>query len=136
MRILTVMLLVVFGSLILVLDAQGLSQRILFSRAGPGEPGEIGVFVANADGTGEQPLAPAASLNYNPAWFPDGQAIVFTSERDGSADLYKVNLDGSNLTRLTNDAAYDDQAALAPDGQRIVFVSTQMRHARFFRLTR
>ena len=124
MRILTVVL-VVFGSLSLVLDAQVPTPRILFSRAGPGEPGEIGVFVADADGTGEQALAPAASLSYNPAWFPDGQAIVFTSERDGSPDLYKVNLDGSGLTRLTNDAAYDDQAALAPDGQRIVFVSTR-----------
>src|SRR5688500_12015019 len=65
-------------------------RRILFSRAGPGEPGEIGVFIANADGTDERPLVASTSLDYNPAWFPDGQWIVFTSERDGSAELYRV----------------------------------------------
>jgi len=100
-------------------------RRILFSRAGPGEPGEIGVFVANSDGTQERPLAPSNTLEYNPAWFPDGQSIVFTSERDGSAELYRVKLDGSGMKRLTNDPAYDDQPSVSPDGRRIAFVSTR-----------
>ena len=105
--------------------AQSPTQRILFSRAGPGEAGEIGLFIANADGTSERELEAADSLDYNAAWFPDGQSIVFTSERNGSADLYRVNIDGSGLKRLTSDPAYDDQAAIAPDGKQIVFVSTR-----------
>jgi TolB protein len=64
-------------------------------------------------------------LDYNPAWSPDGRWIVFTSERDGSPDLYKVDLDTSRVTRLTNHAMYEDQAAVSPDGKRIVFVSTR-----------
>ena len=116
---------VMCGSLGLLLSAQPSTTRILFSRAGPGEPGEIALFVAKADGTAEQPLGSAVTFDYNPAWFPDGQSIVFTSERDGSAELYRVNLDGSNLKRLTADPAYDDQAAIARDGKQIVFVSTR-----------
>src|SRR5262249_47924507 len=56
---------------------------------------------------------------------PDGKSIVFTSERDGSADLYRIHPDGSGLERLTDSPAYDDQAAFAPDGTQLVFVSTR-----------
>src|SRR5262245_5988554 len=100
-------------------------SRILFSRAGPGEPGELALFVANADGTAEQRLAASNSFDYNPAWSHDGQSIVFTSERDGSAELYRIRVDGSGLTRLTSDPAYDDQASLSPDDSRLVFVTTR-----------
>src|SRR5205823_5605226 len=64
-------------------------------------------------------------LDYNPAWSADGAWIVFTSERAGSADLYRVKPDGSALERLTDHPAYDDQAALSPDGRLVVFVSTR-----------
>ena len=30
-------------------------------------------------------------IDYDAAWSPDGKSIVFTSERNGSADLYRVN---------------------------------------------
>src|SRR4051812_1687942 len=97
-------------------------HQILFNRIGPYE---AGIFVANADGTGERPLLKSMSLDYNPSWSRDGQWIVFTSERDGSAELYRAKPNGTNLERLTSDPAYDDQAAFSPDGQQIVFVSTR-----------
>jgi TolB protein len=50
---------------------------------------------------------------------------VFTSTRDGSADIYRAHPDGSGLERLTDDPAFDDQGALSPDGRRLAFVSTR-----------
>jgi len=97
-------------------------HRILFSRLGPVQ---TGLFLASADGSRERPLLPATGLDYSPAFSADGQWIVFTSERHGSADIYRVRLDGSGLERLTDDAAYDDQAAVAPDGKTVAFVSTR-----------
>jgi TolB protein len=97
------------------------AERILMTRLGPAQ---LSLFVANADGTDEKVLS-QGSLDYNPAWSPDGQWIVFTSERDGSADLYRMRADGSGVERLTDDAAYDDQAAFSPDGKEIVFVTTR-----------
>src|SRR5215472_9160454 len=82
-----------------------------------GNPGQAGVFVAAANGSGEHPLFSMAETDYDPVWAPDGASIVFTSERDGSAELYRVRPDGSGLERLTNDPAYDDQAAFSPDGK-------------------
>ena len=90
-----------------------------------GNAGQTGLFVATSDGSEEHPLLSPADTDYDPVWAPDGSSIVFTSERDGSADLYRVKPDGSGLERLTNDPAYDDQAAFSPDGRHLVFVSTR-----------
>jgi len=68
---------------------------------------------------------PADSLDYNPSFSADRKWIVFTSERAGSADIYRVHPDSSGLERLTYDPAFDDQAALSPDGSTLVFVSTR-----------
>jgi TolB protein len=97
------------------------ADRILMTRLGPSQ---ASLFVSNADGSGERVLTEGA-LDYNPAWSPDGQWIVFTSERNGSADLYRMRPDGSGVERLTDDPAYDDQAAFSPDGNQIAFVTTR-----------
>ena len=97
-------------------------HRILFSRLGPVQ---TGLFIASSDGSGERALLPATGLDYSPSWSADGQWVAFTSERNGSADIYRVRLDGTSLERLTDDPAYDDQPAFAPDGRTIAFVSTR-----------
>jgi TolB protein len=76
-------------------------------------------------GSGERALTQPGTLDYNPAWSPSGDWILFTSERAGSADLYRIHPDGTGLDRLTDDPAYDDQGALSPDGKQVVFVSTR-----------
>ena len=97
-------------------------QTILESRL---LPPRIGLFIANADGSGEHPLMPATGLDYNPAWSPDGQWIIFTSERDGPAQLYRVKPDGTGVEALTHKGAYTDQAAFAPDSSKIAYVTTR-----------
>jgi TolB protein len=97
------------------------ADRILMTRLGPVQ---TTLLISAADGSGERTLTEGA-LDYNPGWSPDGKWIVFTSERNGSADLYRVRTDGSALERLTDDPAYDDQAAFSPDGRQIVFVTTR-----------
>lgn len=99
-------------------------RQVIFARVNP-QPGQLSLFVAAADGSDEHPLLASADTDYDPVWAPDGASIVFTSERNGSADLFRVTPNGTELTRLTTDPAYDDQAAFAPDSRRIVFVSTR-----------
>ena len=96
--------------------------RLLIQRIGPSAST---IHIANADGSGERQLLRMSALDYNASLSPDGQWIVFTSEREGSADLYRCRVDGSSVERLTADPAYDDQAGWSPDGRGIVFVSTR-----------
>ena len=100
----------------------GEPARLQFSRVGPTR---VGLFLANADGRNERALLPADGLDYNPSFAVDGKWIVFTSERGGSADIFRVHPDGSALERLTDDPAFDDQGALSPDESMLAFVSTR-----------
>ena len=68
-------------------------------------------------------------LDMNPSFSPDGRSILFTSRRNGSADIYRVGVDGSRLERLTDDPAFDDQAVMSPDGRRVAFVSSRSGQA-------
>ncbi|HTS47682.1 MAG TPA: hypothetical protein VMH05_07045 [Bryobacteraceae bacterium] len=90
-----------------------------------GNAGQVGLFIAASDGSDERPLLSSTNSDYDPVWAPDGSSIVFTSDRAGSADLYRVKPNGSGLERLTTDPAYDDQAAFSPDSKQLVFVSTR-----------
>jgi len=98
------------------------ADRILFSELAPTQ---AILFISNADGSGERALTTPDSLNYNATWSANGEWIAFTSERAGSADLYRMHPDGTGLERLTDHPAFDDQAAFSPDGAQIVFVTTR-----------
>ena len=96
--------------------------HLLYHRLGPVK---TGVFIADGDGGHERALLRPDSLDYNASFSTDGKWIVFTSERSGSADIYRVHPDGDGLERLTDYRGFDDQAALSPDGSALAFVSTR-----------
>jgi TolB protein len=52
---------------------------------------------------------------------PDGNEIVFTSNRDGDLELYRMDIDGSNVRRLTSSPGYDGGAFFSTDGKQIIF---------------
>src|SRR3954453_20356697 len=106
-----------------ILDA-GTKDRIILNRLGP-SASEL--FVANADGTDERKLVSGSGMDYSPSFSHDGKWIVYTSERNGSADIYRVHVDGSGLERLTDNSAFDDQGALSPAGKDLTFVSTRAK---------
>ena len=64
------------------------------------------------------------SANYrSPSWSPDGQHIVFDSNRRGKADIYVMGADGSNPRRLTEHPDWAAYPSWSPDGQHIAFMS-------------
>jgi Tol biopolymer transport system component len=117
-------LLLVAGATVAATAAGPAPQTIVLTRVFP-SPGQIGLFIASADGADEHRLVAGQDENYDAVWSPDGSAIIFTSDRGGSADLYRVKPDGSGFKQLTDSPAYDDQPSLSPDGRTIVFVSSR-----------
>jgi TolB protein len=94
------------------------------------------IYVADLDAISQRaegtPIAADAAIvnltqnkapDWQPAWSPSGERVVFSSHRDGNWEVYVVRADGSDLTRLTDHPASDFSPAWSPDGERILFVS-------------
>ena len=88
------------------------------------------IYVRDCDGSGILQLTSHRRRDAWPSWSPDGQRVVFCSNREGQfgtlghapSALYVVNADGSNLTRLTSEVEDIDLfPAWSPDGSRIAF---------------
>ena len=56
---------------------------------------------------------------------PNGQKIVFTTNRDGNYEIYLMNTDGSGQTRLTSSSGDDMAPSWQLDGKRIAFDSNR-----------
>jgi TolB protein len=92
-------------------------------------PLNTAIFIADADGSHERMLSSPSVGDSNPSMSRDGQWILFTSRRNGSADIYRARSDGADMERLTDDPAFDDQAVLSPDGNWLAFVSSRAGQA-------
>lgn len=67
------------------------------------------------------PLAPSSSNDSDPSSAAD--RLLFTSDRDGDADVYLAALDGSGARALTTSSSYDGEPAIDAAGRTVVFVS-------------
>ncbi|MBK8005999.1 MAG: protein kinase [Gemmatimonadetes bacterium] len=105
------------------------------SRAWP-SPGRALTVVSTAEPTGnilwvkqldQGPLTRLSfdgSINYRPAWLPDGRAISFSSDRDRSRTyLYRLRADGSDQPArlLPGDTAQVDEALWSADGEWLIY---------------
>jgi Tol biopolymer transport system component len=95
----------------------------LFNRIGP-KQSEL--YISDADGN-ERKLLGASVFDYHASFAPDGNSIIFTSERNGlgNADLMRCGLDGANITQVVTSPAIDDQGVISPDGTKVAFVSSR-----------
>jgi Tol biopolymer transport system component/DNA-binding winged helix-turn-helix (wHTH) protein len=64
-----------------------------------------------------------AGLPRDASWSPDGQWIVFATDRDGNGDLWKQRVGTADPVRLTMSEDSESQPEWSPDGRSIVFRS-------------
>ena len=74
-----------------------------------------------------RPLTIGTALDRQPAYSPDGQLVIFTSNRTGNLDLWTVDTANGHLRQLTDDPARDWDPAFTPDG-RVLFSSNRGGH--------
>ncbi len=101
------------------LDApNGLGGRIVFTctRA------DLNQLCMVAPTGGEVARVTAESAHdFYPVFSPDGNMLLFASNRDGNFDLYLKLLGNDILTQITNDIGEVSSASFSPDGKQIVF---------------
>lgn len=93
-------------------------------------PGNLEIWVMNADGSNKHQVTHNGAANFAPYWHPDGKRIVFASNmadpKNGrDFDLYIINEDGTNLERITYAPDFDAFPMFASDGKRLVWASNR-----------
>src|SRR5690606_37637272 len=72
------------------------------------------------------------STEARPAYFPNGDKIVFRSDKDGDRERYSMDLDGTDLRRLTYSSGSDSSAKVSPKGNQIVVESNRDGHEEIY----
>ena len=100
------------------------------------EPGQLEIFVMNADGSGKRQVTANGASNFAPFFHPDGKRIIFASNVETKGEggrpsfhLFLIGDDGLGLERLTFEGNFNSFPMFSPDGKRLVWVSDRSAKA-------
>jgi TolB protein len=82
--------------------------------------GNTDICIVSSDGTGLANVTNHPSRDTAAAWSPDGEDIIFSSDRDGASEqlhFFRMKTDGSGQKRLTGKPGYEMMPAWASDGR-------------------
>lgn len=80
--------------------------------------------VPTAGGLAKQ-ITSNPAYDTDPLWTPDGKSIVFSSEREGSRDIFITSRDGGTPKRITNYPGKETPKAVLADGSIIFTAALQ-----------
>lgn len=77
----------------------------------------------NRDGTGLIQMTDMQASNYYPRFTPEGDALLFASNRNGAFDLYLLVFNQRDILQITNRIGNVISPDFSPDGRYIVFAN-------------
>ncbi len=88
--------------------------------------GNYQLFTSDLQGNDRRTLTDSSVDEWSPEWSPDGERILFLSERDTEdGGIYVMDAGGGNVQAIYNSPGEDWGAVWSADGEQIVFSVTQ-----------
>jgi serine/threonine protein kinase/Tol biopolymer transport system component len=81
-----------------------------------------------ADAPSRRPLPRGGRRDRQPVYSPDGNQLLFSSDRSGNLDLWLFDFEDGSLRQLTDDPAQDWDPAFMPDGAHVLWSSDRSGH--------
>lgn len=82
------------------------------------------IYIMNADGSNSVRFTDGSAQVRLPAWSPDGKHIAYSSNQDGSFDIWVASVDGKETRKLKSSEVADELGATwSADGKTIVYNS-------------
>lgn len=86
---------------------------------------DFDIYIADLNGIIVDTLVSGPGYDAEATVSPNGEKIVFTSDRSGDLELYICDIDGSNQNQITFELGYDGGAFFSPDGTSLIFRSSR-----------
>jgi Tol biopolymer transport system component len=92
-------------------------------------PGQVELFIMDADGSNKRQITDNGAANFAPYFHPSGEKIIFSSNLGDPTgrefNLYLINIDGTGLEQITQHGGFNGFPMFSPDGKRLVFASNR-----------
>jgi Tol biopolymer transport system component len=79
------------------------------------------LWLVALDGGPAKPLTTKHAIDHDPAWFPNGRWIYFSSMLDGAYALWRIHVTGDSLERITPGTGPERHPSIAVDGRRVAY---------------
>jgi Tol biopolymer transport system component len=86
---------------------------------------DFDIYIADLKGNIVDTLVSGPGYDAEATVSPNGDKVVFTSDRSGDLELYVCDIDGSNQQQITFEIGYDGGAFFSPDGTKLIFRSSR-----------
>jgi Tol biopolymer transport system component len=93
------------------------------------------LFSINMDGLEVAQLTFYNGNNFHPRISPDGEKLVYQSDRTGNLEIWMLDLSSGEEINLSNHSSADKIPDWSPDGKQIVFLSQRNREFQLMKLT-
>ena len=86
---------------------------------------DFDIYIADLQGNLVDTLISGPGYDAEATVSPNGDMIVFTSDRTGDLELYTCDINGNNVNQVTFELGYDGGAFFSPDGTKLIFRSSR-----------
>jgi len=83
------------------------------------------IFIGASSQVPARALTAGSSTDRQPCYSPDGQQVVFTSNRTGNLDVWSLHRQSGVIRRLTDHPADDWDPAFSADGKHLLWSSSR-----------